>query len=306
MNNKKKNEMDASRISQQPTAEQKINYIYGLLNAEETAHFEKLLKQFPELAAEMQQTKQLLEVMQDFPEIEAPEPPLLVVDKKKVITSPALKMPVFNRFTQLTFTLVASFAILMVVGALTHMEVGLHHEGFFIRFGSHSSKADQGQKPQPEITAQSQDIRKEIHVISKGTENKQNQALSQELHALKITLNALNQQFDRITNQVPASSLATSKINLSDAQVKQLLLVLTKENTRMLEQAFGVAQAEQRQQLEDALQNFAYYLSRIRQEDMQSILTNLEALNLQSEIKSRETDQALEALFQSLQSRNTP
>lgn len=144
MNNKKKNEMDASGISQQPTAEQKINYIYGLLNAEETAHFEKLLKQFPVLAAEIQQTKQLLEVMQDSPEIEAPEPPLLVADEKKEIISPTLKIPVFNRFTQLTFTLVASLAILMVVGALTHMEVGLHQQGFFVRFGKWLPKSIRG------------------------------------------------------------------------------------------------------------------------------------------------------------------
>lgn len=169
-----------------------------------------------------------------------------------------------------------------------------------------ATKVDQGQKPQLEITAQLQQLRKEIHAISKGTENRQNQAFSQEIEALKVTLNAFNRHFDRIANQTSASSLATSKISLSDAQVKQLLLVLTKENTRQLEQAFGVAQAEQQQQLEEALQNFAYYLSRIRQEDMQSILTNLEALNLQSEIKSKETDQALDALFQSLQSRNTP
>lgn len=150
-----------------------------------------------------------------------------------------------------------------------------------------------------------QELRKEVRALPQGTVAASSKELSKDMEALQVALNQLQQQVQSNSNKSVRSSAASGKLTLSEAQLRQMLVILAAENTKLIQQAFQVATVEQQKQLEDALQNFAFYLKTIREEDMHAILTTLEELNQKTDIKSKETDQAIDALFQSLQSRNT-
>lgn len=138
MSDQNYNEMKKNNIKHVPTAEQKINYLYGLMSQEEKLQFETYLEQSPELSSEIQETKQLLEAMQEPPEIEAPEPPLFFADQKR---EKVLKGWVFSKFTQVAATLAACIALLMIIGALTRLEIGLNQDGFFCTFWNQPGSA---------------------------------------------------------------------------------------------------------------------------------------------------------------------
>lgn len=308
MIHKKYTHMKRHHTTPLPTEEQKINYIYGLMNAEEKRQFENLLEQSPELSIEITEMKQLLEAMQELPEVDAPELHFFQNNKEKSQPNSLSKQPIFNKFTQSVMTLAASIAFLMIVGALTHTQISINQSGFLVHFGKQSAQTPVTQNQLHEVMIGLQDLRKGLHAISTPVKAKttQTQDISKEIESLKAAIIQLNQHTQTIAkNPSTHSPAVTQKIHVSEAQLKQILSVLSVENTKLIQQAFQTANAEQQRQLEETLQNFAFYLNAIREEDMQSILAGLEELNRKSEIKSNETDQAIDALYQSLQSRNT-
>jgi uncharacterized protein (DUF2336 family) len=126
--------------------------------------------------------------------------------------------------------------------------------------------------------------------------------LRQELAGLRQTLTELKVRVEAQGSRSPVRVAAgKSRRQVSEAQLNQLLASLSEENLRLIEEAFQAASEQQQRQLQESLAGFARYLDKIRAEDTELVLASIEELDRKSESKFRETDQAIDALLQSVQ-----
>ncbi len=289
-------------MKNKPDPAQLISYLYGELQGEEKRQFEAQLAASPELAEELRETGQLLGDLHPLPDVEAPPPPVFLAPPVAAPTESALParpaIPL-GRLARAVLAVAAGLSLLLVAGALTRTHITLNNTGLAVRFGAEAAIPIHEAAEMRKLVA---GLKDDIRAL-KG-ENAQVQAvrLRQELAGLRQTLTELKvrveQQGDRPPVRVAAGK---SRRQVSEAQLNQLLASLSEENLRLIEEAFQAAGEQQQRQLQESLAGFANYLDKIRAEDTELVLASIEELDRKSESKFRETDQAIDALLQSVQ-----
>jgi hypothetical protein len=288
-------------MKNKPDPAQLISYLYGELQGEEKRQFEAQLAASPELAEELRETGQLLGDLHPLPDVEAPPPPVFLAPP---VAAPMENVPVahpagtLGRLAQAVLAVAAGLSLLLVAGALTRTHITLNHAGLVVRFGAEvPAPADEAAEMRKLMAGLKNDIR-----ALKG-ENTEVQAvrLRQELAGLRQTLTELKVRVERQGSRPLVQVTAKSRRQVSEAQLNQLLASLSEENLRLIEEAFQAASEQQQRQLQESLAGFANYLDKIRAEDTELVLASIEELDRKSESKFRETDQAIDALLQSVQ-----
>jgi DNA anti-recombination protein RmuC len=203
-----------------------------------------------------------------------------------------------GRLAQAILAVAAGLSLLLVAGALTRTHVTLNGTGLAVRFGAEgAAPADQTAEMRKLVAGLKDDIR------SLKAENAGVQAvrLRQELAGLRQTLTELKVRVEREGSRPAVQAAAgKSRRQVSEAQLNQLLASLSEENLRLIEEAFQAASEQQQRQLQESLTGFANYLDKIRAEDTELVLASLEELDRRAESKFKETDQAIDALLQTV------
>jgi anti-sigma factor RsiW len=288
-------------MKNKPDPAQFISYLYGELQGEEKRQFEARLAASPELAEELREAGQLLGGLQSLPDVEAPPPPVFLappVAAPPAATRPAPERSPFSRLAQAVLAVAAGLSLLLVAGALTGTYITLNGSGLAVRFGAQGPPAPETAEMRALVAGLKDDIR-----ALKG-QNAEGQAvrLRQELAGLRQTLTELKVRVEAQGSRSPVRVAAgKSRRQVSEAQLNQLLASLSEENLRLIEEAFQAASEQQQRQLQESLAGFARYLDKIRAEDTELVLASIEELDRKSESKFRETDQAIDALLESVQ-----
>ncbi|MBD0254996.1 MAG: hypothetical protein ICV83_04690 [Cytophagales bacterium] len=287
-------------MKNKPDPAQFMGYLYGELQGEEKRQFEARLAASPELAEELREAGQLLGGLQSLPDVEAPPPPVFLAPPVTAPPArPAAERSTLSRLAQAVLAVAAGLSLLLVAGALTRTDITLSGNGLAVRFGAEvPAPAPETAEMRALVAGLKDDIR-----ALKG-ENAEVQAvrLRQELAGLRQTLTELKVRVEAQGSRPPARVAAgKSRRQVSEAQLNQLLASLSEENLRLIEEAFQAASEQQQRQLQESLSGFARYLDKIRAEDTELVLASIEELDRKSESKFRETDQAIDALLQSVQ-----
>ncbi len=289
-------------MKNKPDPAQLISYLYGELQGEEKRQFEARLAASPELAEELREAGQLLGGLQSLPDVEAPPPPVFLappVTAPPAATRSAPERSPFSRLAQAVLAVAAGLSLLLVAGALTRTHVTLGGNGLAVRFGA--------EVPAPasetaEVRALVAGLKDDIRALKGENAAVQAARLHQELAGLRQTLTELKGRVEAQGSRSPVRVAAgKSRRQVSEAQLNQLLASLSEENLRLIEEAFQTASEQQQRQLQESLAGFANYLDKIRAEDTELVLASIEELDRKSESKFRETDQAIDALLESVQ-----
>ncbi len=287
-----------------PEKHQFISYLYGELSDDEKAAFEAYLQENPEASAEAGELKGMLGQLPQWPDAEAPEPPVFLVPP--AITQPAsaaeelLGRKVFLWLKPIGIGIAASVALFLVIGAFTRMEVVYNREGFRLSFGQQMVPV---QPAQHEILAQLQQMRQELKASQPQKLLSVDHLTRQEIDQLSMALTRLEERVSVQPKQISAvKSPPVIRQPLTDEQFNQLVDQISRENFRLVQEAFEAANEEQQAQLYQALNQFARHLDQIRAEDTQLVMASLEELDQKADRKFRETDQALDVLIQTVQS----
>ena len=289
-------------MKNKPDPAQLISYLYGELQGEEKRQFEARLAASPELAEELRETGQLLGDLHPLPDVEAPPPPVFLAPPVAVPVEsapPARQTRTLGRLAQAVLAVAAGLSLLLVTGALTRTHITLNGSGLAVRFGAEVPAPNQEAAEMRELVAGLKD-----DILALKGENAEVQAvrLRQELAGLRQTLTELKERVEQQGNRPPVRVAAgKSRRQVSEDQLNQLLASLSEENLRLIEEAFQAASEQQQRQLQESLAGFANYLDKIRAEDTELVLASIEELDRKSESKFRETDQAIDALLQSVQ-----
>ncbi len=301
-------------MKHKPEKHQFISYLYGELSEEEKVRFEAYLRQDPQSAKEVGEMAQLLGQLDQWPDVEAPEPPVLIIppvaEAPEVaatteVGAKELQKPHWvMRLSQGVALIAASLALLLVVGYLTRMEMEYQAGDFRLRFGDQSSSAlpDGQQAILTELQALRKEVKQSGRMVNPETVSR---LTGQEIQELKMTLARLEKQMESrmpTSERVKYRHRPVVRQSLNEDQFNQLVNQISRENFRLVEQAFEAANEEQQAQLYQALNQFARHLDQIRAEDTQMVMASLEELDQKAERKFQETDQALDVLIQSVQS----
>ncbi len=299
-------------MKHKPEKHEFISYLYGELSGEEKVRFEAYLREDPQSAKEVGEMAQLLGQLDQWPDVEAPEPPVLMIPpvaeapevaaNTEVGTQGLKNLHWVMRLGQGVALIAASLALLLVVGALTRMEIEYQAGDFRMRFGNQSSSALPG--GQQAVLAELQALRKEVkrsgQMINPASASR---LTGREIQELKMNLARLEKQMEsRIPALEGVKTRPVVRQSLNEDQFNQLVSQISRENFRLVQEAFEAANEEQQAQLYQALNQFARHLDQIRAEDTQMVMASLEELDQKAEKKFQETDQALDVLIQSVQS----
>lgn len=287
---------------------QLISYLCGELQGEEKRNFEKMLAGSPELAAELEEARQVMGSLHALPDMEAPQPVLFmeppVSEQEQIPVRRPVSDRIFNRFTQAVLAVAASLTMLLVAGALTGTQVTVDGNGLSLRFGAGTAAPDSGTDNE-EIKNMLAGMQKEMQAMR--TEKAPDQAAQfyKELASLKGTLNELNRRVAAQAKEKDVQTVAGRPgRRLTEAQMNRLMAALSDENLRLIENAFQTATEQQQRQLQESLTSFARYLDQIRAEDTELVLASIEELDRKADVKFRETDQAIDALLQTVQTQD--
>lgn len=291
-------------MKNKPDHTQLMGYLYGELTGEEKAHFEALLAASPELAEELRETRHLLDCLHHLPDVEAPPPPVFLKSEataQQAAEHRTVHRQGISRLTQAVLAVAAGLSLLLVAGALTHTQLTVGRQGLSLRFGTEIPVRDGGPEEMRKLVA---GLKAEIRSLKGEDQQVQAAWLHQELSGLKKTLTELNRRVEEQSKQQGVQLAAgKSRRQLSETQLNQMLASLSDENVRLIEEAFQAATDQQQQQLQESLAGFASYLDKIRAEDTELVLASLEELDRRAESKFKETDQAIDALLQTVQDR---
>jgi hypothetical protein len=289
-------------MKNKPDPAQLISYLYGELQGEEKRQFEARLAASPELAEELRETGQLLGNLHPLPDVEAPPPPVFLAPPVAVPTEsapPPRQARTLGRLAQAVLAVAAGLSLLLVAGALTRTHITLNNTGLAVRFGAEAAAPTHEAAEMRELVA---GLKDDIRALKGENAEVQAVRLRQELAGLRQTLTELKVRVEQQGNHPPVRVAAgKSRRQVSEAQLNQLLASLSEENLRLIEEAFQAAGEQQQRQLQESLAGFANYLDKIRAEDTELVLASIEELDRKSESKFRETDQAIDALLQSVQ-----
>jgi formyltetrahydrofolate synthetase len=195
----------------------------------------------------------------------------------------------------------AGLSLLLTAGALTRTHVTVNQEGLSLRFGAEMPVRDSRSEEMKTLVA---GLKAEIRALKGEDPQVQAERLHQELAYLKKALTELNRQVEEQSERQRGQLVAgKSRRQLSETQLNQMLASLSDENVRLIEEAFQAATDQQQQQLQESLASFARYLDKIRAEDTELVLASLEELDRRAESKFKETDQAIDALLQTVRNR---
>jgi hypothetical protein len=288
-------------MKNKPDPAQLISYLYGELQGEEKRQFEARLAASPELAEELRETGQLLGDLHPLPDVEAPLPPVFLVPPA---VAPAESVPAvrpgrtLGRLAQAVLSVAAGLSLLLVAGALTQTDITLNGNGLAVRFGAAGAAPVSETAEMRKLVA---GLKDDIRSLKGENDGVQAVCLREELAGLRQTLTELKVRVEQERSRPAVQAAAgKSRRQVSEAQLNQLLASLSEENLRLIEEAFQAASEQQQRQLQESLAGFANYLNKIRAEDTELVLASIEELDRKSESKFRETDQAIDALLQSV------
>ncbi|MEQ9405110.1 MAG: hypothetical protein RIM99_16080 [Cyclobacteriaceae bacterium] len=226
-------------------------YLYEELSKEEQIKVESYLEAHPEAKQELEDVRSVRKIMGKLEEKEVVTPSFVFEDSATVVVSRGGGS--FNNFLRSTMAIAASITLLILTGYFTKMNIGWQESGFQISFDQNTVQPNVGEVSEENIKAWMQDAlaSNNEHII-----NKINQVEDETRQLRK------NSGKNQLVNYKPDGDVI-------DEYVSQIKL----ENRDIILGLMEVATRDQKKYMDDMMADFALFLERQRQNDLNVIET---------------------------------
>ncbi len=250
-------------------------YLYGELSEEEKVRVERYLESSPEAEAELNELREVLEVMGQVTDTEVSAPEFVYEESSRVVV-PGNQF--FNPFMRAVVGIAASIALLMFVGYLTNVRLSAADGGMQISFGP-SEKIQTN-------TFNETDIKTWM-----------NEALVSNNRDLITKINEVESELvQKVDNQ--RTELKKSYVAQVDkALIDQYVAQLTLENRDIILSLLDLSEQSQRRYMNDLMADFANFMDSQRQSDLDLIQANFNNLVTTTENSQQETNEILASII---------
>lgn len=275
-------------MSYKPDQQDWMAYLYDELEGPAKEKMEHYLLSNPSARLELENFRQLRQVMGKVEDKEVIAPPIVLGESRQRF--------IWNTtIFRVAGSIAASLLIIMLVGKLTGMQVSMSGNEFKISFGESESKSSGPAAPVQQASLSPDEVQQMIH-----------EALDHNNEAMKVSWNETQQKLDAsIRYNLAANSGKIDKLvkeasSASQTQIREYVSGLQSQNTQVVKDYFQLSAAEQKKYIENLLVDFAKYLQQQRNDDLQLVQTKLNSLEQNTDMFKQETEQILTSLITSV------
>lgn len=280
------------------TNEKLVAYIYGELSDEEAKTVKKLLLENPEARKKHQELLSIKNELGKVQDVEV-EPPMILFSD--TTSRPMWSVPFHNPLLQKVMAVAAILLFVLIAGKLAGLQVSRQQNGITIGFDTSKDEEVDKSTSRQTLTSQQPVIvdstKWQNYATMQANLMKENASLLAQMEILRGEINA-------IQHAVEGSSLVTSKHNLKDEKLENLIKEVTDKNYKFFTGAIETANLRQEDYIKTLFADFALYLEEQRTQDLRIIENTLINLKQESDIKNLETEEVIAKLIKSVNDKN--
>lgn len=255
-------------------------YLYGELETQEKEKVDSWLEDNPEAVKELENFRQLRQLMSNLADKEVIEPPIISSTSGK-----AWHIWEWRHFKAVT-SIAASLLLLLFAAKIVGIQISTHDSSLKISFGGNT---------ETEIYNNEQLSKTEVSDMISVSLAEYDKNLNQEWRKMQDSLDAgMNKHLQESAQQI--NKLLASAGQTNQDQIAAYLADLQKQNTRFMEGYVQVANADQRQHMQELLTDFALYLEDQRTNDLVYLQARLNLIEKEKEVFKMETEQLLSGI----------
>lgn len=280
-------------MNYKPSENDLMAFLYGELEGAEKEQVERYLSEHPEGRIELEQLRQVREMLSHVKDKEVIAPPIFLGDSKQRFLWQA---PYFKT----VISIAASLLLIMLVGKFSGMHIQYYNSELRISFGE-TKEVKPTQSIQPNVSSLS----------AEAVQAMINTSLSENNIAMQSSWKETQKQLDAsITKNLALNSGKVDKLVreaslASQDQIRQFVSGIQTENLQLVKDYFKLSANEQKQYIESLLVDFSKYLQQQRNDDLQLVQTRLNSLEQNTNVFKEETEQILSSIITTVGNKNS-
>jgi hypothetical protein len=270
-------------MSYKPDHNDWMAYLYDELEGAAKEKMEQYLLDNPGARLELENFRQLRQVLGKAEDKEVIAPPIVLGDSKQRFL---WNTPVFR----IVSSIAASLLVIILAGKFTGLQMSMSGNEFRLSFGETRHAQPVTDTAQPAVSTQ--EVQQMI-----------NEALNQNNLAMQASWQQTQQKLDAslrsnlASNSGKIDKLVKEAANASQVQIRDYVAGLQSQNTQVVKDYFQLSGAEQKKYIENLLVDFAKYLQQQRSDDLQIVQSRLNSLEQNNDVFRQETEQILTSLI---------
>lgn len=261
-----------------------LSYVYGELAGDEREQVEQALATDPTLRARVDNLKFLRAVMGNAEDKEVIAPPIVIDNPRQRFFSSA--------YFKIVTSIAASLIILILVGKATGLTVNYGNSELRIGFGEPREQLQPVSSPA--LTAD------QVQAMINQSVEANNQVVRADVEKSQAMLQSSVRQVLQENNSHQLDQLVKQVADASRNQVRDYVLAMQTENSRMVKDYMSLTAAEQRQYVESLLVDFSKYMQQQRTNDLMTLQTRLNTIEQNTDLFKQETEQILTSIITSV------
>ncbi len=280
-------------MNYKPSENDLMAFLYGELEGAEKERVEKYLSEHPDARLELEQLRQVREMLSHVKDKEVIAPPIFLGDSKQ---KSLWQAPYFKTVVSIA----ASLLLIMLVGKFSGMHIQYYNNELRISFGG-TMEVKPTQSIQPDVSSLS----------AEAVQSMINTSLNENNIAMQSSWKETQKQLDAsITKNLALNSGKVDKLVreaslASQDQIRQFVSGIQTENLQLVKDYFKLSANEQKQYIESLLVDFSKYLQQQRNDDLQLVQTRLNSLEQNTNVFKEETEQILSSIITTVGNKNS-
>jgi hypothetical protein len=263
-------------------------YLYGELDAAESAKVQEYLQQHPEELKKMQGLGEVRSALTHVQEKEVIAPPIFMGDAN---VKPLWQSSYFKT----VMSIAASLLFLMVAGKLLGTEINYGSGELKVSFG--------GKKEQVKEIIQPSLSEEKVKEMIQSSLAMNNEVISANWNEDQKRLSqSIRYNLDQNSKKIDA--LMKTAGDASQEQVRGFVASLQNDNLKLMKDYFQLSTADQKKYTESLLVDFSQYLKEQRKQDLMLFQTRVTSIEKNTDQFKQETEQILASIISNPVSKN--
>ncbi len=259
-------------------------YLYGELDAKEAEKVHDYLSQHPEESHDLQQLREVQQILKHVQEKEVIAPPVFGDASSKQVHFWQ------TGYFKTMMSIAASFILILVAARLIGPEINYSNGELRISFNDARKTQEVVQPQPPSLTAN------EVQEMINSTVTKNNESITAGWEESQQKMNqSIKSNF--ISNSRKLDELMEVTSQASQNQVRTFVASLQEENLKLMKDYLKLSSNEQKTYVEALLVDFSKYLQEQRKQDFQVFQTRMSSIEKNTDQFKQETEQILASII---------
>lgn len=268
-------------MNYKPNESTLIAYMYGELDATESAKVMEYLNQHPEELEKIQQLMNVQEIMSGLRDKEVIAPPIIAEARHVHFWQ--------TGYFKTLMSIAASFVLILVAGRLLGPEISYSNGELRISFNN-ASRTNTNSIQQAMLTAN------EVQNMIDSSLSKNNEVIQTNLNeSQKKVEQSLSANL--ASNSAKIDGLMKVASQASQDQIKGFVAALQEENLKSMKEYLQLSAKDQNAYVEALLVDFSKYLQEQRKQDFQLFQTRMASIEKNTDQFKQETEQILATII---------